>query len=136
MHNNYPKQQVIMPNDCTNYLTIRFKTENDLHNFASDYTENYPGWNKKIISKGTKGIITTNETAWKPDFEWLKKILEEYDDCFVKDEWFEEGGLAGVWVGQYTSGGVRVIDEMKWLDLSIEEKAFLFGWGEGGGGGR
>lgn len=115
-----------MPNDCTNYITILFKTENHLQDFTNDYISNYQGWGKKIIRKGTKGIVTTNITGWHPDFEWLKKILEDYDDCFVKNEWNEEGGLAGVWVGQY-DGGVRVIDEMKWRDLSIEDRAFNFG---------
>lgn len=114
-----------MPNECTNYITFRFNSENDLHDFERDF-ENYECFEKKVIRKGTRGIIVTTVTAWKPDVIWLNKILDTYHNSFVKDEWNEEGGLAGVWIGQYSVGGVKIIDGLKWDDLCVEERALYF----------
>ena len=116
-----------MPNHCINTLTIRFNTENQLYDFTNDYLENYEGaWDKKILKKGSRGVIVTHITGWEPDFQWLQSLLSTYSSCWIKNEWLEEGGYAGVWVGYYNVSGMKVVDEMKWVDLSIEEREFLF----------
>jgi hypothetical protein len=119
-----------MPNICNNYITIKFASENELQDFVNARIDSHHGWDKKIISKGTRGIILTNKTCWQPDFNWLKNTLEHYGDCWIKNDWTEEGGLAGVWIGQYCNGEL-VVNEMKWLDLGVEDRAFLFGWDGG-----
>lgn len=115
-----------MPNDCNNYITIRFKSENDLHEFEKDFLNNYECREKRVLRKGTRGIVVKTLTPWTPDFEWLEKILDTYSRCFVKNDWNEESGIAGVWIGQYSMSGVKVIEEMKWNDLSVDELALLF----------
>ena len=118
-----------MPNECTNYITIKFNLQNDLEDFEKDFFNNYEGGrNKHMNRKGTHGIIIGIITPWKPDFEWLNKILDTYPKCWIKNDWNEEGGLAGVWVGYYEHGE-KVIHEMEWPDLSIEDLCFLFGHG-------
>jgi hypothetical protein len=114
-----------MPNECNNYITILFNSENDLHEFERDFM-NYGCFEKKVIRKGSRGIIVKTVTACKPDFEWLNKILDTYINTFVRDDWNEESGIAGVWVGQYCVNGVKIIDGTQWDDLSVEEMALLF----------
>lgn len=116
-----------MPNDCHNHITIRFQTENELHDFVNDYLEHYDSaWDKRVVSKGSRGIVIHHVSAWQPDFDWLRGTLESHPKCWIKNEWIEESGIAGVWVGQYSVAGSPVVDEMKWIDLSIEERACSF----------
>jgi hypothetical protein len=61
----------------------------------------------------------------QPDFKWLDSLLDKYPNCWVKNEWNEEGGLAGVWVGSVIDNK-KIIKEMDWRDLSIEEQHYFF----------
>ena len=116
-----------MPNECNNYITIKFNLQNDLEDFENDFFNNYErGIHKRLSRKGTHGIIVGLCTPWKPDFEWLNKTLEIYPTCLIKNDWNEEGGTAGVWVGYYENGE-KVIHQMEWPDLTIEDLCFLFG---------
>ena len=78
--------------------------------------------NITIQKKCFKGIIFQQLTAWKPQYEWLESLLTKYPNCWVKNEWNEEGGIAGVWVGSVKNG----IQSMCWEDLSIEAKYYIF----------
>jgi hypothetical protein len=116
-----------VPNHCNNHITLRFNSGNELQDFVNHYLQHYDGaWDKKIVSQGTRGIVISHTTRWQPDFDWLKETLERHRDCWIKDEWIEESGIAGVWVGQYSVTGVTVVEEMKWNDLSIEERHLFF----------
>ena len=55
------------------------------------------------------------------EFFFLKK-----NGQWVKNEWNEEGGFAGVWIGYVTTDGEKDITHLEWDDLSIEDKHFLF----------
>jgi hypothetical protein len=126
-----------MQDSCNNYLTIKFSSENHLHNFVSDYLDNYSGArNKKIISSGNRGILTTFSTHSAPDFEWLEKILQDNPNCWIKNDWEDyQQNVAGVWVGSWNRCPedelIQVIYKMQWDDLSIEDRATLFGWRQG-----
>ena len=45
--------------------------------------------------------------------------------CWVKNEWYEEGGLAGVWIGSKKEDKLY-IKELQWEDITIEGKMTLF----------
>jgi hypothetical protein len=80
----------------------------------------------EMIKRGVKGIMFRQWSAWKPDYEWLESLLTKYPYCWIKNEWDEEGGTAGVWVGFTNQKEEPVIQRMTWSDLCIEEKYFLF----------
>lgn len=126
-----------MTDNCCNLLTIRFHSENHLHEFVSNYLECYTGASeKKIISRGTRGIITTCYTREEPDYEWLEKTLRDYPNCWIKDEWEDYvRSVAGVWVGRWNES-VRVVDQMQWNDITAEDRVLLFGWRQGAAGGE
>ena len=125
--NNYYK----MPNDCTNYITITCKDEEVLNKLVREELQIYDGNNYvykehvRMIKRGYRGIYFDIWSAWNPDYKWLESLLEKYPDCWVKNEWQEEGGLAGYWIG-YFDENEQVIQDSCWRDLSIEERHFLF----------
>jgi hypothetical protein len=112
-----------MPNDCTNYVTITCKDEEVMNNLVNKELE----YNKHVtmIKRGCLGIIFEIWSPWNPDYKWLESLLEKYPNCWVKNEWHEEGGLAGVWIGYFDENEV-VIHNYCWQDLCIEEKYYLF----------
>ncbi len=129
----------LMTDNCNNYLNIKFASEKDLNNFIDDYLDHYArASNKRIISSGTRGIITTFNTQTEPDFEWLEKILRDYPNSWIKNDWEDlDRSVAGVWVGRSNGSSrngcsgeesARVINQMQWQDISAEDRATLFGW--------
>jgi hypothetical protein len=65
-------------------------------------------------------------SAWNPNYEWLESLLDKYPNCWVKNEWSEEGGFAGVWVGYFNNKNEKIVKQMDWDDICIEGKACLF----------
>jgi hypothetical protein len=114
-----------MPNECVNYITIKFKSQNERQDFEMDFMNNHRGLNKKIIKKGSTGIIVRFNVPSEPDIEFLQCILQKHPDCWIRNDWNNESGIAGVWVG-YWEGEAKVIDEMKWNDLSVDDLIHCF----------
>jgi hypothetical protein len=121
-----------MPNDCWNNVTVVFDDSNDLTNFVTNELTREPGldysegmfYYKNITIKTTcpKGIQFTQLTAWSPDFNGLQSILTKYPNCWLKNDWYEEGGTSGVWVGSLKNG----VQSMQWEDLCLEAKQEIF----------
>jgi hypothetical protein len=113
-----------MPNDCTNIITIICKNQENLSKFIKNYnSENHEI--VKILKQGKYGIILNLWSAWKPDYEWTEKLLNTYEDFWIKNAWHEEGGMAGVWIGFTTEDNEIDIKHLTWRDLSIEEEYYL-----------
>lgn len=112
-----------MPNDCWNHITITCKIVDDLtslvtHNMTDESGEYHK--NITILKKCPQGIRFDQITAWEPDYKWLENIVNNYP-CWIKNEWYEEGGIAGVWIGSKSG-----IQSMEWEDLCIEEQYEIF----------
>ena len=63
-------------------------------------------------------------TAWRPID--LTILLDKYDKCWIKNEWIEEGGTAGVYVGGYLNGSKVETKSLEWIDLTIEARHYCF----------
>ena len=129
-----------MGNDCWNSMTITCEKypdgltnffENEIeYNNNSKYNENvcskenYTNY-VKVIRRGKYGIMVDIYTKWQPDFEWLHNLLDKYPNCWIKNEWKEEGGMAGVWIG-YMEDNKKEINDMFWKDLSLEQRIIFF----------
>jgi hypothetical protein len=123
-----------MPNDCWNHITItcenrEFTEElnnlviNELKHKEDDkyiYLETVD-----MLKRGTRGIIFNLWSAWNPDYEWLESLLEKYPNCWIKNEWSEEGGFAGVWIG-YFKNDEKIIQQLTWDDICLEGREYLF----------
>jgi hypothetical protein len=107
-----------MPNDCWNKITLTCENVEELTTLISSLESHK---NITLIQKCPKGIKIKQITAWKPDYPWLESLLTNYPNCWIKNEWYEEGGDAGVWVG--SKNGIK---SMEWQDLSIEAQYYIF----------
>ena len=110
-----------MPNECTNEFTIASHVNPDQLNTLIGREFNDFGEQLKIRHRWSHGISLRLITDWEPDFEFLEGLLNNYPECWVKNEWWEEGGRAGVWVGGTVyRGEKREIQRMEWKDMCIE----------------
>jgi len=124
-----------MPNDCWNHMTITCENPsvpdelnslvmNELQRKENDeyiYNETV-----KMKKRGRRGIIFNIWSPWNPDFEWLESLILKYPNCWIKNEWSEEGGFAGVWIGHVDNNNEPVIESLTWEDICIEGKHYLF----------
>ena len=122
-----------MPNDCWNNMTITCEDPKELTSLIQNELQEKDKNGKyvyhetiEMIRRGSKGIIFRLWTPWIPNFEWLESLLTNYNECWVKNEWNEEGGMAGVWVGFIDQHNEQSIKEMTWTDLCIEARHYLF----------
>jgi hypothetical protein len=125
-----------MGNDCWNKLTITCeKSAEELNELVAneiqykkndEYNESVHNEHVRIIKRGNRGICVDMYTKWRPNFKWLSGLLDKYPNCWVKNEWYEEGGMAGVWVGFIGEDNEKQIKEMHWRDLCIEEQVYFF----------
>ena len=113
-----------MPNDCWNNITLVADKE-ELEKFIKEECKDVPEWAYKVEQKGVEGIVFHVWSPWKPNFEWLEGLLTKYPSIWLKNEWREEGGTAGVWVGTIRKG-TKDIKRLEWEDLCIEELHMRF----------
>ena len=113
-----------MPNDCWNYVTITSQNPEELNTLLQNEIKNYH--QVDIKKKGKNGVIMRIWSPWAPNFEWFSGLLDNYPGCWIKNEWDEEGGMAGVWVGFIDENREKNIRSLEWKDLCLEEKYYLF----------
>ena len=124
-----------MPNDCWNHITITCENPsvpdelnslvmNELQHKENDeyiYHETV-----EMKKRCRRGIIFNIWSPWNPDFEWLESLILKYPNCWIKNEWSEEGGFAGVWIGHVDNNNEPVIESLTWEDICIEGKHYMF----------
>lgn len=121
-----------MPNDCWNKLTITNENREELNSLITNEFQHIEN-NKYVYNetvemykKGGRGVILSLWSPGNPPYDFLEQILTNYPSCWIKNEWNEEGGFAGVWIGFVKSNGEKQIECLQWNDLSIEDMHFLF----------
>lgn len=138
-----------MPNECEVILTITgeratifelSKTQLDFPTYLPipDDVDDAHEWailnwgcrsnrtNFIIHKHGLRGLKCSFTTAWTPPYTFLYHLLKTYPDLWIKAEWHEEGGFAGVWIGQ---GGLEegpLTQSLEWQDLNREAAYFDF----------
>lgn len=121
-----------MPNDCYNHIIITTDSPSELDDIIRNEFQYQTPEGKylykdtvKLQQRGQRGIRLRLWSAWSPEFEWLEGLLDKYPFMWIKNEWSEEGGMAGVWVGKLFEGE-KDIKHLEWLDLSIEAAYHYF----------
>ena len=120
-----------MPNDCDNIITIICKNKDILNEFIETELEVIRLHNDqhnefiKILKKGKFGVVFKLWSPWNPDYDWLKNTLSLHPEFWIKNEWHEEGGMAGVWIGYTKENDESVIESFTWKDLCIEEEYYF-----------
>ena len=111
-----------MPNDCWNSMTI-IADKGDLYALMAIEFKDVPEWALQIKRRGVEAVLLNLWSKWHPDFKWLEQLLVKYPSCWVKNDWSEEGGDAGVWIGCAKTGEIKRLD---WREFSIEENSYHF----------
>ncbi len=107
-------------------------TNEELDILMSEEFKKVPDWALFIKARGLGGGVRLKLwSRWAPDFDWLASLLTKYPSCWIKNEWSEEGGMAGVWIGTGASEtrrgtGEPVIERFEWDDMCIEEECARF----------
>ena len=113
-----------MGNDCLNYITIVCHENPPQLQLLHDEQLNTE--NHHIVKKSKQGIIVKIWTKWNPDYDWLDGLVEKYPECWIKNEWEEEGGYAGVYVNGSLFGKKSERTSVTWNDICIEGKSEYF----------
>lgn len=79
----------------------------------------------KLEEEGKEALLIYFNTAWSPPYMLFKFLLQEHPEMWLRCDWEEEGGQAGVFVG-YTQGNELVVKAMTWQDWCLEEYAHKF----------
>ena len=97
-------------------------TKDDTVTFLND---NYFGEKHCNIRRHSDRYMTVSY-AYRNDVfhEYLKTLLELYPQCWLKNEFSNEDGYAGVVIGR-TVNGTPTFDEHEWNELTIEELCHL-----------
>lgn len=122
-----------MPNDCWNHITIVSHTDPDelltlIHNefmYKNDKDKLLFHEHIEFIEQGERGIKIIAWSPWKPNFEWLSKMIHTYKSCWIKNSWNEEGGMNGIWIGKITEDGPEIVNH-HWEELCIEAEFAYF----------
>ena len=113
-----------MPNECSNYITITSKSENELNDLLQQDIKSIPNVELQQITK--KGIRAFFITSWGTDYEWLETLLYKYPSCWIKNEWDIEDGHRGIWIGYHNKEHQKIIKCFEWDDISLEAEEYFF----------
>ena len=78
-----------------------------------------------LDEKGKRGMKFMFTTPWCPPIPLFNFLLEKFSDIWIKCEWNEDGGTAGVWVGKNRDGD-KYVKSIEWEDLpnEVDQSAF------------
>ena len=131
-----------MPNDCYNRLTIgaspevidylykkrfRFNTILPIPNNASEswcndnWGTNYERYKFKVLKVGNEALQISFHTDWNPPFKLFYYLADTFK-VWLKCEWDDEGGNAGVYIVKYNFN-IQDIEtqDFEWEDWCLEE---------------
>lgn len=123
-----------MPNDCWNNMTFisEDNSEELTELFNNEIKAKNPPDDRLIINyKGSNGIKIQLWSAWGADNEWLNTLVEKYPKCWIKNDWYEEGGGAGIFIGGFLNGKKQETIIKEWGELPIEGISLYLGGSDG-----
>jgi hypothetical protein len=102
------------PNLCRNNLTIKFDHKKGVQSLLNGF---YCYSNEQFqIKEITESVLhCVFITTWYPDFDMLEQLVKTHG-CWLKNEWQEDGGMQGVWIGYMDQ--VIHIKKLEWLNLA------------------
>lgn len=105
------------PKDLASEATLDWQVEN--------WGTKWDCYNFKIEHQGKTGLQVKFTTAWDPPYAFFYNLMKKYSDIWLRCDWIEEGGNAGVLVGYINDDGIYV-KEMNWKDWCLEDFYYHF----------
>jgi hypothetical protein len=126
-----------MPNDCVNHVTLYAGPSTIKHLVEAgpalaDLIVGDVGdlrlYDYKVRQVGKEAMIFTITSAWVPANPLFEALIQQLDITFLKNEWYIEDGMAGVWIGESRGidGLVPKISALEWDEGCLEEKVHRF----------
>jgi hypothetical protein len=109
-----------MPNDCWNNITI-YASNSQIRAILLNEFCSVPEWAFSLIQVGEEAL---QFRLWSPDAparEFMALLWNNYEGLWMKNEWSEEGGGAGVIVGRKMDA-----QSFEWTEGCIEEIGHRF----------
>ena len=98
-----------MPNECYNYIIISCPNKDELHDLYTNelvkteedkQNDNLYYYRNIKFLKQTDNIIKFRQiTKWNPDYSWLEGLIVKYPNCWIKNDWYDEDRMEGIWIG-------------------------------------
>lgn len=76
--------------------------------------------NIQILHRNSKYLVIGYDARNGTFYDYLLQILEQYPKCWLKNEYSDENGNAGIWIARYVNGKIAV-QEHEWTELTVEE---------------
>ena len=104
----------------TSYLVLNDKTDNIE---TARIVSNLLGpQNAEMCHRTPNYLVFTYPYRNEPIYSYLIEILSRHPQCWLKNEYQTDEGLCGLWIATM-SREVPAIQELKWLEPSIEDRA-------------
>lgn len=104
-----------MPNDCWNRIVVK-ATATQIQSIRAEDFHGIPDWALKVQQVGRGAIVFRLWSPNAPAEDFLTTLFAKYEGIWLKNDWNEEGGMAGIIVG--TRGDIARLD---WDEGCIEE---------------
>lgn len=104
-----------MPNDCWNNITLKATFE-QINTILENEFRDIPSWAYQHIQSGREILVFRLWSPNEPCESFLNRIVSRYEGIWIKNEWSEEGGHAGVIVGRHNA-----LSKFSWYEGPIEE---------------
>ena len=104
-----------MPNTCWNFITLKASETQIEQILSCEFTE-VPRWAFQLFRIGKGALQFKIWSPWEPKKDLVNRLVTTYPGLWLKNEWNEEGGAAGVIVGSAEN-----LKELTWNEGCIEE---------------
>ena len=112
------------PKECLDEMEARGLRMDDPANPQIEYvgTQQYffGPENVKVSHRKPNHIVFSLDYRNEPIYEQMEMLLNKYPKCWMKNEYENELGYCGIWVGRYQHGKPE-IQKLKWSEPTIEE---------------
>jgi hypothetical protein len=76
--------------------------------------------NIKILHRNSKYLVIGYDARNGTFYDYLLQILEQFPKCWLKNEYSDENGNAGIFIARFIDGKVGV-QVCEWNELTVEE---------------
>ena len=112
------------PEGCLDELQARGLRMDDPKNPEAEYVGTHQYFfgpeNVEVRHRSPNYLACTMVFRNQPIYEQMEMLLNKYPKCWFKNEYENELGHCGMWIGRYQSGEPE-IQKLEWLELTIEE---------------
>ncbi len=86
---------------CVNSLSISANGDNNLLKTTVKYVILAKLPNCTISEEINNMLQVDYTTSNLPNYSFLSNLLKEFPMLWIKNQWYQDGGISGIWIGQF-----------------------------------